>query len=63
DKNTNAPMTKTIDFQLLGFGHFIIWYSDLFRVSDFDIRILKTVIFVSMLTNKEVGYHENSNLQ
>jgi len=28
-KNTNAPMTKTTDFQLLSFGHFLIRYSDL----------------------------------
>jgi hypothetical protein len=40
DKNTNAPITKITDFKLLSFGHFLIWYSDLFRVSDFDIRIL-----------------------
>lgn len=39
-KNTNAPMTKTTDFQLLSFGHFLIRYSDLFRISNFDIRIL-----------------------
>ena len=39
-KNSNALMTKTTNSQLVSFGHFLIWYSDLFRVSDFDIRIL-----------------------
>jgi len=40
DKNRNAPMTKTSNFQGVSLGHFIIWYSDLFRISNFDIRIL-----------------------
>ncbi len=33
-------MTKTTDFQCISFGHFVIRYSNLFRISDFDIRIL-----------------------
>jgi hypothetical protein len=33
-------MTKTSDFQSVSLGHFVIWYSDLFRISHFDIRIL-----------------------
>jgi hypothetical protein len=31
DKNKNAPMTKTKKFQQVRFGHFVIWYSNLFR--------------------------------
>jgi hypothetical protein len=31
DKNTNAPMTKTSKFKGVNLGHFVIWYSDLFR--------------------------------
>jgi hypothetical protein len=33
-------MTKTMKFQQVPFSHFVIWYSNLFRVSSFDIRIL-----------------------
>jgi hypothetical protein len=33
-------MAKTLNFQWFRFGHFVIWYSNLFRISDFDIRIL-----------------------
>ena len=31
-------MTKTFNFQRLSFGHFVIQYSDLFGILDFDIR-------------------------
>ena len=40
DKNKNDPMTKTSDFQCVSLGHFVIWCSNLFRNSNFDIRIL-----------------------
>jgi hypothetical protein len=43
DQNTNflmTLMTNTLYFQCVSFGHFVIWYSNLFRISDFDIRIL-----------------------
>jgi hypothetical protein len=33
-------MTKTLNFECVSFGHFVIRYSNLFRISDFDIRIL-----------------------
>ena len=41
-------MTKTLNFQYISFGHFVIRYcglrlensTNLFRISDFDIRIL-----------------------
>jgi len=46
DRNKNAPMTKTTDFQCISFGHFVIRYSNLFRVSDFDIRILPEYDFL-----------------
>jgi hypothetical protein len=36
----NVPITKTMKFQQVPFSHFVIWYSNLFRVSNFDIRIL-----------------------
>jgi len=26
----NVPMTKTFNFQRFRFGHFVIWYSNLF---------------------------------
>jgi len=29
----NVPMTKTFNFQWFRFGHFVIWYSNLFRIS------------------------------
>ena len=32
-------MTKTLHFQHLSLGHFVICYSNLFRISDFYIRI------------------------
>ena len=42
-------MTKTMKFQQVRFGHFVIWYSNLFRIcgsrlensTSFDIRILR----------------------
>jgi hypothetical protein len=50
DKNKNVQMTETLvfaeatsnksDFQSISFGHFVIRYSNLFRISIFDIRIL-----------------------
>jgi len=33
-------MTKTLNSQWVRFGHFVIRYSNLFRISSFDIRIL-----------------------
>jgi hypothetical protein len=36
----NIPMKKTVNFQWLRFNHFVIRYSNLFRISDLDIRIL-----------------------
>jgi len=47
DRNNNAPMTKTSNFQFISFGHFVIRYSNLFRISDFDIRILPEYDFSS----------------
>jgi len=32
DRNKNAPMTKTWNFQCISFGHFVIRYSNLFRI-------------------------------
>ncbi|MCK4486340.1 MAG: hypothetical protein KAU38_06175, partial [Desulfobacterales bacterium] len=42
----NVPMTKTLSFQWVRFDHFIIWYSNLFRIcgsrlensTDFGVR-------------------------
>jgi len=31
DRNKNAPMTKTSNFQCISFGHLVIRYSNLFR--------------------------------
>ena len=39
-ENKNVPMTKMLNFQRVRFDHFVIWYSNLFRISDLDIRIL-----------------------
>jgi len=36
----NIAITKTLNLQLVRFGPFVIWYSNLFRISDLDIRIL-----------------------
>jgi len=33
----NVPMTKTLNFQWVRFDHFVIWYSNLFRISDLDL--------------------------
>jgi len=33
-------MTETLDFKCIRFGHFVIRDSNLFRISNFDIRIL-----------------------
>ncbi len=33
-------MSKTLNFQWVRFDHFVIWYSNLFRISDLNIRIL-----------------------
>jgi len=35
----NVPMTKTFNFQWVRFDHFVIWYSNLFRISSFEFRI------------------------
>ena len=32
-------MTKTSHFQHFGLGHFVIWYLNLFQISNFYIRI------------------------
>ena len=36
----NVPMSKMLKFKRFSFDHFVIWYSNLFRISDLDIRIL-----------------------
>ena len=47
-------MTKTTDFQLLSFGHFLIWYSNLFRVSDFDLPAMPVLGFIAV--TKSIHY-------
>ena len=42
DRNKNAPMTKTTDFQCISFGHFVIRYSNLFRISVFGFCLNMT---------------------
>jgi len=41
-------MTKTTDFQLLSFGHFLIRYSDLYRVSSFDLPAMTVQGFIAV---------------
>ena len=38
----NVPMTKTLNFQWVRFDHFVIWYSNLFRVSSFGFGLNMT---------------------
>jgi len=38
----NVPMTKTLNFQRVRFDHFVIWYSNLFRVSSFGFGLNMT---------------------
>jgi len=33
----NVPMSKTLKFKRFSFDHFVIWYSNLFRISDLDL--------------------------
>ncbi|MBW1677546.1 MAG: DNA-binding protein [Deltaproteobacteria bacterium] len=47
-------MRKTSNFQCISFDHFVIRYSNLFRISDFDIRILPEHDFSLRLEDGDV---------
>jgi len=40
-KIKNVPMTKTLNFQWVRFDHFVIWYSNLFRILDLDLPAIR----------------------
>jgi len=42
----NVQMTKTLNFQWVRFDHFVIWYSNLFRISDLDLPAHACLVIV-----------------
>ena len=50
-ENKNVPVSKTLNLQWVRFGHFVIWYSNLFQISDFDLPAMPLSYHYEIMDN------------